>query len=468
MRTVDGGKALRGLVFVLVIALLLGLAVAQYAGAFRGGVPVTLHVDRVGTQLNEKADVKIRGLIVGRVEQISTTGSGADVELMIDEDKADLIPANVTARLLPKTLFGEKFVSLVPPSDPGAVKLASYDTIQQDRSVAGIEVERVLDDLLPLLQAVKPQDLATTLGALSQGLQGRGDQLGRTLEQLNTLTGGLRPAIPDLQEDISQLADFSENLSNAAPDLLDALDALTTTSRTITDEAANLRALYASVGGASDDLRAFLDANKENLIRLAASGRPTLETLRRYSPELPCFFSQVTGLIPYLDQVFGKGTNEPGVHITLEIGPTMGKYIPNQDEPEYRDDRGPRCYPMIDPGPQYPPDGPFRDGAVPPAPPVGQPVGPPAQFGVEDYGTFDGTYSWDLVRGFAWRPGTQVGAGGTVKPISYDMGITNSPGEQQQIAELVGARQGVAPGEVPEWGSVLVGPLYRGAEVTFT
>jgi phospholipid/cholesterol/gamma-HCH transport system substrate-binding protein len=468
MRTVDGGKALRGLVFVLVIALLLGLAVAQYAGAFRGGVPVTLHVDRIGTQLNEKADVKIRGLIVGRVEQVSTTGDGANVDLMIDEDKVDLIPANVTARLLPKTLFGEKFVSLVPPTDGGAVKLAAYDTVQLDRSVAGIEVERVLDDLLPLLQAVKPQDLAMTLGALSQGLEGRGDQLGRTLEQLNELTGGLRPAIPDLQEDIAQLADFSENLSNSAPDLLDALDDLTTTSRTITDEAQNLRALYSSVGGASDDLRAFLDANKENLIGLAASGRPTLETLQRYAPEFPCFFSQVTGLIPYLDQVFGKGTDEPGVHITLEVSASKGKYIPNQDEPAYQDDRGPRCYPLINPGPQYPPDGPFRDGSVPPAPPVGQPVGPPSMFGVDDFGTFDGSYSWDLVPGLTWKPGTQVAAGSTAKPISYDMGITNSPGEQQQVAELVGARQGVAPGDVPEWGSVLVGPLYRGAEVTFT
>jgi len=454
MRTVDGGKALRGLVFVLVILLLLGLAVAQYAGAFKGGVPVSLHVDRVGTQLNERADVKIRGLIVGSVQRISTTGNGADVDLLIDDDKIDLIPSNVTARLLPKTLFGEKYVSLVPPSAPGAVKLASYDTIQLDRSVAGIEVERVLDDLLPLLQAVRPQDLATTLGALSQALAGRGDQLGATLEQLNTLTGGFRPAIPDLQEDITQLADFSENLSNSAPDLLDALDTLTTTGDTIVDQADELRALYSSVTGASDDLRAFLDANKENLIGLADSSRPTLETLARYSPEFPCFFRQVTGLIPYLDQVYGKGTNEPGVHITLELAATRGKYIPNQDEPEYGDDRGPRCYPVVVPGPQYPPDGPFRDGSVAPPAPVGTPMGDPEAFGVDTFGTYDGTQSWTATS----KPG------GT--PVSYDMGITNSPGEQQQIAELVSFRQGTDAADVPQWGSVLVGPLYRGAEVS--
>ena len=53
--------------------------------------------------------------------------------------------------------------------------------IAQDRSATAVEVERVLDDLLPLLQAVQPQKLATTLGALSQALQGRGEQLGQTL-----------------------------------------------------------------------------------------------------------------------------------------------------------------------------------------------------------------------------------------------------------------------------------------------
>ncbi|MFR9804196.1 MCE family protein [Pseudonocardia sp. RS010] len=455
MRT-DPRKVTLGVVFVLVIALLIGLAVAQYAGAFRPGIPVTLKVDRVGTQLNERADVKIRGLIVGTVEGISTDGDGATITLSMNPDLIDRIPEGVTARLLPKTLFGEKYVSLVPPEQPGTVRLAAHDTIREDRSVAGIEVERVLDDLLPLLQAVRPQDLATTLGALSQGLAGRGDQLGRTLEELGTLTAGLQPAIPDLQEDITQLADFSENLSNSAPDLLDALDDLTVTSRTVVDQSQDLRDLYRSVTGASDDLRAFLDANEDNLIGLAPASRPTLETLARYAPEFPCFFQQASRLIPYLDQVFGKSTDEPGVHITLEIVASNGKYVPDQDEPAYSDDRGPRCYPIIRPGPQYPPDGPFRDGSVAPPAPVGTPMGNPEDFGVETYGTDDGSQSWTATS----KPGAT--------PASYDMGITNSPGEQQQVAELVAARTGTTPAAVPGWGSVLVGPLYRGTEVRIT
>jgi hypothetical protein len=48
------------------------------------------------------------------------------------------------------------------------------------------------------------------------------------------------------------------------------------------------------------------------------------------------------------------------------------------------------------------------------------------------------------------------------------MGLPNSPGEQQIVAELTAARDGSAPAAVPGWSSMLVGPLYRGTEVALT
>ena len=47
--------------------------------------------------------------------------------------------------------------------------------IGQDRTENAIELQRVIDDTLPLLQAVEPQDLAFTLGAVADALRGRGD-----------------------------------------------------------------------------------------------------------------------------------------------------------------------------------------------------------------------------------------------------------------------------------------------------
>ena len=139
--------------------------------------------------------------------------------------------------------------------------------------------------------------------------------------------------------------------------------------------------------------------------------------------------------MPLADQAYGKGTGRPGIHITIEIVNNKGKYVPNQDEPRYEDDRGPRCYPILPLGPESPPDGPFRDGSTPPRAPAGTPTGDPEELGIV--------------------------------PASYQgMGVPNSPGEQQVVAELVAVRDGSSPEAVPNWSSMLVGPLYRGTEVT--
>jgi phospholipid/cholesterol/gamma-HCH transport system substrate-binding protein len=293
-------------------------------------------------------------------------------------------------------------------------------------------VEQVLDDLLPLLQDVRPQDLATTLGSLSQALQGRGTELGQTLVRLNTLTEGIKPALPDLQADITQVADFSEHLSDSAPDLLNALSDLSVTTRTIVDQRDGVHQLLSSVTGASDDLRGFLDANGSNLISLASTSRPTLATLARYAPEFPCLLGQLVDVIPRVDAAFGKGTAEPGLHVTAEVVVNRGKYVPGEQS-RYADNRGPRCYPILPLGPQYPPDGPFHDGTQAPAAPVGQ-------------------------------PGTDFAGSGMI-PSAYDMGVPNSPGDRQVVSELVALRDGTTPNAVPAWSSMLVGPLYRGTEV---
>jgi len=107
---------------------------------------VTLKSERIGNQLQNASDVKIRGLIVGEVRSITSTGDGASIEMALQPDQVAGIPVNVSARILPKTLFGERFVDLVIPTDPSATTIAAGDTIGQDRSTVAIELEQVFDN----------------------------------------------------------------------------------------------------------------------------------------------------------------------------------------------------------------------------------------------------------------------------------------------------------------------------------
>ncbi|NBH07081.1 MCE family protein [Amycolatopsis sp. SID8362] len=434
----------RRLLGLLLIAVMVGgvaLSIALYDKAFTPVVTVKLQADKIGNQLIKQSDVKVRGLIVGSVEDITATAEGAELTLALKPESAKLIPENVSARFLPKTLFGERFVSLEIPKDPSTKTIASGDVIPQDRTSSAVELDQAFEHLMPVLQAVQPQKLSATLTAISTALQGRGDQLGDTLTQLGTYIGELNPHEPELQHNLKALAEFSDHLKDAAPDLVQSLDNLSTTTRTVVDQQQNLSNLYGSLTSASIDLQTFLQNNKENIISLADTARPTAELLAKYAPEYPCVISQMAQNVPLIDQALGKGTDKPGLHATIEIIVPRAPYEAGKEEPRFEDKRGPRCYDMKDipkPFPSEPPDGAFKDGTKHQAAPktVGEGLNP-AKFKAD-------------------AAGNGAGAG----DLAY------SSAEQGFLADLLGPQLGMNASDVPGWSALLVGPLYRGAEVT--
>jgi hypothetical protein len=208
----------------------------------------------------------------------------------------------------------------------------------------------------------------------------------------------------------------------------------------------NLLAMYGTLTTTSLDLHGFLAVNKNNLIQLADVSRPTLDLLAKYAPEYPCLLKGLTEFKPIMDEVFGKGTDEPGLHITLEITASRGKYEPGKDDPEYADKRGPRCYDIVprpDPFPQYPPEGPVKDGSTSPPPARSATDGllPPNTGTIRDDGTVVSSYS------------------GVPS-------LANSPEEQDFLAALLAPQFGLSESEMPSFTALLLGPLYRGTEVT--
>jgi phospholipid/cholesterol/gamma-HCH transport system substrate-binding protein len=136
-------------------------------------IPAYAVFGNCGQGLRVRGDVKLRGVLVGQIESIEkVTGGDCKVELgMFPEDQED-IPANVGAQVRAKTIFGEKWVELLYPNDPAGTPLARNDVIGTDRTIDPLEVETILNTALPLLDAVDPENLAATLGALKSGFVG--------------------------------------------------------------------------------------------------------------------------------------------------------------------------------------------------------------------------------------------------------------------------------------------------------
>jgi phospholipid/cholesterol/gamma-HCH transport system substrate-binding protein len=294
-----------------------------------------------------------------------------------------------------------------------------------------VELETVLNDMLPMLTAVQPQKLSVTLTAISQTLQGRGTTLGQTLDTVNGYLKQFNPQLPTLDADITELAQVSQTYSQAAPGIVQSLRDFSVTSQTVASEASNLESLYSTVTGASDNLTTFLNQNKQNLIGLSADSQSTLRILARYSYEFPCVFQQLTELIPNIDKTLGVGTGQPGLHATVTTVPATKPYEPGVDTPRYGTNDGPHCYAI-----------PFTGAAA----------NSPAVSGLTGNAATGNSTA-----------GNQAANGGTV--ATAGLGLPNSPQENELVTELAAPAANVAPDKLPDWSSVLLGPLYRGTEV---
>jgi phospholipid/cholesterol/gamma-HCH transport system substrate-binding protein len=333
-------RKLQGVVFLLFVAFLIWLASAFYSKTFITVTPVTLRTSHTGTQLALGADVKLRGIIVGDVRKVSTTGSGAVIKLALQPNKAKLIPSNVLARILPKTLFGQKFVDLVVPPDASPTSLRSGSVIPEDRSKNAIEVETVLSNLFPLLETVAPEKLNATLTAIADSLEGRGNQLGDNLSRLDTYLRTFNQHLPAFTTDISELASVADSYDKAAPDLLRFLANSSVTSQTITSKQGQLLQFLRDTATFADTATGVLTDNQTRLIQLGQVSRPILDELASRSSNISQTIDGLAALAPKLEQVFGTGTNENWLHIQLIPVTPKGAYVAPNDCPKYVNKEG--------------------------------------------------------------------------------------------------------------------------------
>lgn len=414
---------------VLVLALVAGTW-AAYNQVFTQRDDIKLTTSAVGNALQKGSDVKLNGVPVGKVTDIEPREGGADLTLALKPDVLDDLPATTTARLLPKTLFGERYVALMVPSGGGADALEPGDTIRQDVSSQAVELEELFDQLLPMLQAIQPDKLSAMLGEFAQMLRDNGDDIGDAMVAWGDYLKKLNPLTPRMADDLAAFGRVAETYADAAPDLVDALDDMVTTSQTMVDQQTQVRDLFASVIVAADDTNAWLVANADTIIGLSRESRRALEAVSPYATQFPCVLKAMRGFIPVMDRVLGKGTKEPGVHVVLNITPDRGRYVIGKDDPVFATQGAPRC--------------PYQDGTVKPA------------------GRVTGGQRGSTPEQILPPPSTHLRE---VLTNNLGLGEANSPAENQLIAELVAPTVGLRPADYPAWGSLLVGPLLRGAEV---
>jgi phospholipid/cholesterol/gamma-HCH transport system substrate-binding protein len=189
------------------------------------------------------SEVKMRGVTIGTISGVALLPDGrARYTLRIDHGTQ--VPATATVAIEPLSVFGPKFVNIVPgPGETTGPYLHAGDEIAH--AVTGSDLTEVLDHATKFFTAVDANDVITIFDAISTAVRGRGDDIGKTIDAASTL-------VDVADRDRALLAQFLPDGATVASTLASRSDRFIT----MVDD---LRTVTAVVGAHGSELSHLLD-----------------------------------------------------------------------------------------------------------------------------------------------------------------------------------------------------------------
>ncbi|MGP4055462.1 MCE family protein [Mycobacterium sp. 4D054] len=329
-------RPLLGLATVLAVAAVIAVAVGLFRGSFTSTVPVTVLSERAGLVMGTDAKVKLHGAQVGSVQSIEALPDGrAAIHLAMDPSYMDIIPSDVRVDIASSTVFGSKYVELVPPADPSVQPLRAGQVL--DAEHVTVEINTVFEQLSSVLAKIEPAELNQTLGALATALSGRGEQIGQTMSDFEAFLAKIEPSLPAMEHELAVAPVVIGTYADVAQELLDTVAAATTIGRTIVEEQDNLDTLLVSVIGLSDIGQDVVGGNREAISTVMELLVPTTDLLNEYHQALNC------GLGGAAQLAKAPGTPVPGGLLLQTIVLGQERYRYPQNLPKVAAKGGPQC-----------------------------------------------------------------------------------------------------------------------------
>jgi phospholipid/cholesterol/gamma-HCH transport system substrate-binding protein len=296
MRNTDLNRRSRRLFGLIGACAIGGSAIAAYLGIrtdASGSTHLQASFGRAGQGLDQQSDVKIRGIVVGGVASVRLKGDGG-VEVRLRLDHGVRVPATTSLAIQPLSVFGPKFVDLEPGSGEGTGPfLADGATITRTRDPQ--ELTDIVQPSYDLLKAVDPGDVATILHTLSAGLNGRGEELSRTLDNASKLLDVSVRNASNLKTLIGNGAELSGTFADRSGEIASLVEDLNTVGAAIAADPAAFRRLIVGGGQVADQVTALLMSDPGGPGRIITSIIPALDVSYTYRANTPLLISAVGG-----------------------------------------------------------------------------------------------------------------------------------------------------------------------------
>jgi virulence factor Mce-like protein len=255
---------------LLSVAALAVLGGAAGCGVFGSGTApkhLTAHFART-VGLYKHSDVRILGVRIGEVTAITPEGSTVRVDMLYDGKYK--LPTDAKALVVSPSIVSDRYVQITPVWKGGAALPGSFD-LSTDRTAVPVELDQIYSAIDQLNQAVGPNG-ANKNGALSdllhvgaQNLNGNGQLLNATLNDLSQAVGTLSTSRQDLFATVDNLQSFTTTLANSDRTVRQFNADLADVAAQLSGERQDLATAIRELSIALGEVASFVRDNKANL-----------------------------------------------------------------------------------------------------------------------------------------------------------------------------------------------------------
>jgi phospholipid/cholesterol/gamma-HCH transport system substrate-binding protein len=233
-------------------------------------------------------NVKVAGVVVGKVTSVKVEAGRAVVSMKIENDHDDLPRASTTAAIRWRNLIGQRYVYLYP-GEKGGEALQDGDEITRTTSV--VDLGELFERLGPIVTAIDPAQVNNLLETLTEALDGREDKVGKALDDLAVLAKGLASRDEAIGRLVENLDTVTATLARRDAQIDTMLHNLITLTQSFGDNTDTLDAALTELGRFGTDLSDVLDSNETEVDRLLANLALVTDTVTTKLPELDRFLA---------------------------------------------------------------------------------------------------------------------------------------------------------------------------------
>lgn len=222
----------------------------------------------------EGSDVRVLGVPVGEVSEVTPNGTDVKVTMTYDDDVR--VPEDAEAVIVAPSVVGDRYVQLTPAYTEGPL-LADGAVLDTSRTAVPLELDDIYGSLDKLVVALGP-DGANQDGALTDLLEqtaanfgGEGAQFNQTIKDFSALGSTLEDNKDELFSSAAELQSFISTLAENDATVRQFNASLGQVSDMLAGERQDLAASLKHLSTALGDVSTFVQENKD-VLRTNISG----------------------------------------------------------------------------------------------------------------------------------------------------------------------------------------------------